>query len=295
VSYIDELVAGGIPPLQCSDDRWPVQLRTIKMGCRITGQDSDGTYVMDRNSIGDQLGWNLWPQVAGARAIPAWAQAWPAAYPSVPSGSGTTTAQAGVLPLGSRFRFNGAFGLKQVRRPLIGNSNRRATPMPVGGEVGIVLSAVEDYLQDDLFLSTDQRLVAVNVRGNPACGTLVCDLNEDSGYDDTRFARLQTMMRVIPMGFPEGGIGGFVADPNNPPANLACIAWNLALTGQESALGRGLVIDQSSGAMYTPPPAPDVPTLDDGQGRPLPQPPIPPLPPLPPGAGGPPPPPAPGP
>lgn len=295
MSFVAELVGGGIDPLQCFDDRWPVQLRPIRMGCRIVGQDADGTYVMDRNSIGDQLGWNLWPQVAGARGCPAWAQAWPAGYAGVPSGSSTTTAQAGVLPFGSGFLFNGAFGLKTVSRPRIGSSNRRATPYPVGGEIGIVLSAAEDYTQDDLFFSTDPRLVAVNVRGNPACGSIVCDLDEDSNYDMTRYARLQTMMRVIPLGFPEGGIGGFVADQNNPPANLSSIAWNLALTGQESALGRGLVIDNVSGAIPSDerPPVPTGPT--DSQGRPLPSQNPPPLPPLPPSAGGPPPPPAPGP
>lgn len=62
---------------------------------------------------------------------------------------------------------------------------------------GIVLSSTNESMQEDLFFPTDPRLFAVNVNGEPNCGTLVFDLNSKNEPDQDRGARLQSAFRVI--------------------------------------------------------------------------------------------------
>lgn len=104
------------------------------------------------------------------------------------------------------------------------------------GTFGIMLAGTDEYEQHDLFFPIEPRLVAVNHAGDPAMGSLVCDLNEDFGIDPDRQARLQSMMRVLkkPLGRPNG------------------IGWNLGNSGCEDVQG-GYVVDLYKGVSPSSP------------------------------------------
>ena len=65
------------------------------------------------------------------------------------------------------------------------------------GNLGIILSSSDERKQEDIYHPTNPMLVAVNVNGDPEMGTLVWDLNEQNEYDSERWARLQSIFRVI--------------------------------------------------------------------------------------------------
>lgn len=78
-----------------------------------------------------------------------------------------------------------------------GKNGKRLWPKLPRGHFGIALTATNEERQIEYFHSTDPRLVAVNAGGDPACGSLICDLNEKHEYDEDRTARLQSMTWVV--------------------------------------------------------------------------------------------------
>jgi hypothetical protein len=229
-----------------------------------------------------------WPNVQGRRTNPAWAQAWASRVATAVSGTGTAADQFGILPISDFFDYDERWGVKVPTRPRVGAGNRyplwNRSPR---GQVGITLLNTNEHETSDLFMPTDPRIVDVNVAGDPMMGTVVSDLAENNSYDHTRYARVQTSWRVVPMGEMMGGLPGAVTDPNDSNMRLGALAWNLALTGREMSLGRGLVIDQRSAAVPPPPrrsPGDGGPWEPTGGGSPWWNPPPPPQPP--PGAPG---------
>lgn len=284
MSYLADIVAGGIDPLQDTDRDASLSVRTVRMGCRVIDREPNGDLIVDRDSVGDQMGWVLWHQIRGARPMPMWAQAIPARVVNAQSSGGTGTAADffAVLPIGDLFNYDARFG---VKIPAMGRiapgSNRRIWQRSPRGTVGVVVATTDERNPGEVFLPTDPRMVAVNIRGSGDMGSQVYDLAEGNDYDPTRCARLQMAWRVVPLG-TSNGIPGFVPDPDaRDGAMLSGLAWNLNLTGQERALGRGMVIDQLSAATPPPPEPPGVETPSNSTPRPAPPPPAPPAPPPP--------------
>jgi hypothetical protein len=81
------------------------------------------------------------------------------------------------------------------------------------GTLGITLALTNESQEEDAFHPTDPRLTAVNVNGDPECGSLVYDLNDQSEFDRDRGARLQSAFRVIkePLGM-DNAIGFQLSD-----------------------------------------------------------------------------------
>lgn len=73
----------------------------------------------------------------------------------------------------------------------------RKEPRFPDGTLGIVLSSSNEKKQEDIFHPTPGLLIAVNVNGDPAFGSIVYDLNEENQPDGERGAYLQSIFRVI--------------------------------------------------------------------------------------------------
>jgi hypothetical protein len=285
VSYPADPVKGGMDILQDVDKNVELPRMQVRIGCRVLNRDDAEDMIVDKDSVGDHRGWVLWPNVPDRRPIPAWAQAWASRVATAVSGSGTAADQFGILPISDYFDYDERWGVKVPTRPRVGAGNSyplwNRSPR---GQVGITLLNTNEHETSDLFMPTDPRIVDVNVAGDPMMGTVVSDLASNNSYDHTRYARVQTAWRVVPMGQLTGNLPGVVVDPNNSSMRLGALAWNLALTGREMSLGRGLVIDQRSAAVPPPRRFPDTPTEPTGGGSPWRNPPPPPQPP--PGAPG---------
>jgi hypothetical protein len=89
------------------------------------------------------------------------------------------------------------------------------------GALGLIVSSTNEAQQEDLFFPCEPRLFAVNVAGDPECGSLVFDLNGANEPDSARGAYLQSAFRVVklPLGQPNA------------------IAFQLDLTGQKDTQG----------------------------------------------------------
>lgn len=89
------------------------------------------------------------------------------------------------------------------------------------GALGLIVSSTNEAQQEDLFFPCEPRLFAVNVAGDPECGSLVFDLNKANEPDSARGAYLQSAFRVVklPLGQPNA------------------IAFQLDLTGQRDTQG----------------------------------------------------------
>ena len=126
------------------------------------------------------------------------------------------------------------------------------------GTLMIGMAATDEHAQRNLLLHADPRLVAVNIEGSAEAGTIVCDLQPEDEYCmggvggragiDGRTARLQSMMRVIPL--EQGGGNG--------------IAWQLGASGQDALWGYGLTFGMADTSGPTTPGAGGGP--DDSNG-----------------------------
>lgn len=89
------------------------------------------------------------------------------------------------------------------------------------GTLGLIVSSTNEAQQEDLFFPCEPRLFAVNVAGDPECGSLVFDLNKANEPDSARGAYLQSAFRVVklPLGQPNA------------------IAFQLDLTGKKDTQG----------------------------------------------------------
>ena len=106
------------------------------------------------------------------------------------------------------------------------------------GTLGIILSSTNESQQEDLFFPTDPRLIAVNVNGDPECGSLVFDLNGANELDNQRGAYLQSAFRVI----------------KRPLGRANAIAFQLDYTGKADTQGGFFCEVMQSDTMEMPPP-----------------------------------------
>ena len=73
----------------------------------------------------------------------------------------------------------------------------RIWPKLPRGHYGIGIQATNEERQIEYFQPTDPRRIAVNFGGDRGCGSLICDLTENSEYDELRTAREQSIHWVI--------------------------------------------------------------------------------------------------
>ncbi len=185
MSWIADIVAGGISPRQCFDDSFDVGLRLVRFSARVikTFDDvkSKGAYHIEKNTGGDELGWTLWeksdPAVTGGdgRDCSAWAASWPCVVGMArrsPEGAGTRTSGEGaqfyLLPDGGNQWPDSRF---QVKEP---NAPSWAQLLPVGW-TGTLSTTSFEYEQVESWHPDFLGLVASN-RGDPAYSTKVFDL-----------------------------------------------------------------------------------------------------------------------
>lgn len=99
-----------------------------------------------------------------------------------------------------------------------------------GGFRGIVKTTTREDQQEEIFLPTDNILVAVNVGQDTDYGTIVVDTNDQNEIDPDRAARLQSAFRVIK--YPEG-------------MDTCAIGFQLGPSGQKDT--KGYFVDRRAG------------------------------------------------
>jgi hypothetical protein len=205
----------------------------------LDGEDQLGHWVYEQGSVGDVIGFLLWPNASGVllpggptpRSIPAWAAAFPSQLVSVASGASTASAAANALPiLNEGWRTDPRF-------VELGVSPHPELIVPCG-TVGIVLQGTKEDSQEELFFPCDNRLVAVNWAGDPSFSSRVYDLDDENCFDADRWAHLHSMMRVMRT-LP----GKFPFDPD-----FNALAWQLGASGKgDPDEGWGLVVENVGG------------------------------------------------
>ena len=244
----------GIFPLQhkgYKDGDFDLDYRACVMAVRVRSrlvEDGDlGHWVYRKEEVGDVTGAMFWEVDVEKRPIPSFQFAWPVqAVPSQDSFLGVE-----MNPLANDTELGASeddrFISKPFRRIVYRESRQQATQskFPVG-TYGVGMTATEENEQIDLFLHADARLVAPNVGRQGIMGTQVFDLTNTGRYDENRGARVQTAWRVVRPTM--ACTAGVVSDEERPGRYLNALAWNLALTGQEAAFGRGLWIDNAWGS-----------------------------------------------
>lgn len=129
------------------------------------------------------------------------------------------------------------FGSLRPAVPEVGG--RKVWPAFPRGYLTITGMGTDEDDQNEYLGSVDPRLIAAN-RGNPAYGSLVCDVSGHN-IDTSRQASLQSMMRVIRA--PAGQLS-FQGNTRN------VIAWNIGADGRAATLG-GLVADHGNKRTWT--------------------------------------------
>ena len=260
----------GVGFLALQDHGWKkegmpgLDMRSLVGAVRVTkryrGLDEMGEYQFQDDSLGDVIGSFLWGTAAddvnragpagNSREIPGWRMT---PWPVRTKGAGSDT-EAGpqvgcvdfdrdeikMLPLykwdDGMFGEGGAtiddrFLERVVQVPRQGIPWPSALfPKPWLDCFGIAVSMDNESAQDELFLQTDPRLVAVNT-GDPQMGSLVCDLSKDCTI--AKVAPLQSAFRVATQ------MAGCV---NSGPF----LAWQIGMSGCEDTLG-GVLWDTGIG------------------------------------------------
>ena len=267
--FIDESrTSRGVGFLALQDHGWKKEgmpgldtrslIGAVRVTKRYRGLDEMGDYQFEDESLGDVIGSFLWESAAddpkggaaNSREIPGWRMT---PWPVRTKGPGSDT-EAGpqvgcvdfdrdeikMLPLYKwddvMFGEGGAtlddrFMERPVQVPRQGLPWPSALfPKPWLDCYGIAVSMDNESAQDDLFLQTDPRLVAVNT-GDPQMGSLVCDLSKDCTI--AKVAPLQSAFRVATQ------MAGCV---NSGPF----LAWQIGMSGCEDTLG-GVLWDTTIG------------------------------------------------
>lgn len=99
------------------------------------------------------------------------------------------------------------------------------------GFYGIAMPATDMTRQINYFFPTDPRILAINNGNEPEMGTIVCDTDDDDEIDPLRYARMQSLVRVI-------------KSPYNSNANS--LALQLSRAQNHDCIG-GMVIDHDRG------------------------------------------------
>ena len=268
--FIDESrTSRGVGFLALQDHGWEKEgmpgldtrslIGAVRVTKRYRGLDEMGDYQFEDESLGDVIGSFLWESAAddpkggaaNSREIPGWRMT---PWPVRTKGPGSDTEQGPqvgcvdfdrdeikMLPLykwdDALFGEGGAtiddrFLERVVQVPRQGLPWPSALfPKPWLDCFGIAVSMDNEGQQDELFLQTDPRLVAVNVGGDPEMGSLVCDLQKNCTI--SKVAPLQSAFRVATQ---------MVGCVNSGPF----LAWQIGMSGCGDTLG-GVVWDTSIG------------------------------------------------
>lgn len=246
MSFLDDVVAGGVLPLQHFDRKYEIPLRLVKFAGRHEGKDPVGKDAPLQATEGDLLGGILWPHnpalpagtASGSsttktkREIPAWGLNFPAVATAASRQTGRIH-RVKVKPIGDD-------ALNEDPRFL---DLEVLTPSSVSqGTAGVVLAVTEEYEQILVFLPSASALVAPHFGRPGSAGTLVHDVDANGKLDLARKATLQHLTRVheIPTacapiyGTPlehglalqfdvarDGQLGGLFADGPGPVQRLA--------------------------------------------------------------------------
>lgn len=232
-------------------------MAAVRIQDRPADGQSIGQYEIEEGSAGDIIGGFLWKRnsgalvladvadlAAGTRKIPAWAFAWPtvlklegAAAVLLSEGlavSGKDT--GGKLPVAYPILDGRWTADTRFKRELPTFS--KAWPLFPEDTYGIVLDSTLESKQIPLWFHCDPRLVAVNIAGDPAMASIVCDLDSEGRYDPRRRARLHSFLRVV---LPKSGCVPFKNGLGG------ALAWQLGRAGRDGIEGLGLGYDTAGG------------------------------------------------
>lgn len=240
---------------------YPVDYRFGQAAIRVkkrqdgTGEEDLGHFEEDPERRGDVHGLMNWPRAS--RPVDSWQYAFPTIMekgasggpsgvtqpvpgglvrPDTPTQGGAFTPMGGqtMIPVRSGEMVAAKeFSAVTLSRPKV--EGKEAWPKFPWGYYGIGMEGVDTDFQVDYFMPVDPRLIAVNKAGDPECGSLVCDLADDSSieikkeYD--RMAKLQSMQRVV-------------VQPLKAKYNV--LAWNIGPSGLDDTRG-GYVFEKRVG------------------------------------------------
>ncbi len=248
--------SAGIFPLQDHEPDIPISIRQMMVGGRVSrlrdpnegGDDPENSMLEvgreeNKGTLGDIHPW-LFIQTRdrAVRGMGSWAQS----FAAMTTGGGTG---------GSSGRYQRALAPSEVH-PLRDHESRedkrysKQLPgwpscfpsLPQGVHV-LLVPGTEETKQETLALHADPRLFAVHTDGAAEAGSLVCDLQPEAEpcMDKSsvpgqggRHARLQSFLRVIPL-------GGDRPIPNLDAKAGNALAWNLSTAGVDEIAGFGMV------------------------------------------------------
>lgn len=145
-----------------------------------------------------------------------------------------------VLPItGQDWETDVRYVEKNTTKPKSAGPQGAAWPRFPGGHIGLMVQATDEDEQIEQFHPTDPRLIAAH-RGAPMYGTFVCDLTSGNNFSDDRYARLQTLTRVV-----RTPSGKYSLQGNRENS----LALNIGLTGAREAVG-GLWADKGGRASW---------------------------------------------
>ncbi|MGB1226177.1 MAG: hypothetical protein ACPHCN_18825, partial [Mycobacterium sp.] len=220
--HIADLARRGISPRQHHDPEWGIPERIVTYSARVVRNpkrdplDLAGADIEDPTvEFGDDLGWHLWAAASPAkRECSAW---FAAAAPSVVQGNQ-------VVPLRGPDQPDDRFSGRAQATP------SWATQFP-GLWTGLAGAGTEEFDQLETWHPDFLGLVAPNAGGSGQYGTKVFDLTAGSAIDRNRWAYLQSLVSVVPLG---GGGCGVSGD---------ALALQLGHSGQDGLSGGGLYVE----------------------------------------------------
>jgi hypothetical protein len=240
----DEPPLGGVP--------WELHKRPVLWLARIRdrhGRDSAGTlqlgpYQHDRDDLGDLIGALLWERNRDSektREVPAWHFAWPTVAEGFEDEAGYTWGERpGAVKLRPIFTIDEDSGLwvpdERMGRLLASlpklASGDDAWPLPPKGQHGLVVSAVDEARQVELWHRTDPRLVVPLRDGLLEYGEIIADMSGDQ-IETERRARLSSLVVV---GGKVGGWQSAICGVDNPRGDGGYAAFVLRPDGGQSAV-----------------------------------------------------------
>lgn len=251
MSDLNDVVRGLLEPLQDWDVDTDLDSRNVRFATRVERSDDAGHRILQGHThprkpllssaaadkaTGDVFGGQLWIQATpGSRQIPMWSYATPvvttAPTRDTSGGTGRAFARASLLPVGDA-DFSADDRFRSIDAAVSPASGRLPTGWP-----GVMLSAIREKEQTEVFLPAGTPLIAVDHAGDPALSSLVSDVTPSGEIDPTRRARLHSLCRVVRVGANCPGL------PEEPG-----LAWQLKPGLQDGLGGGGLVIDWAAAA-----------------------------------------------
>ena len=241
----------GIFPLQDIEEGVPLGTRMQMVGGRVLRRPDPGDagaaslteYAREEGlgTLGDIHPWFFWQTAEREkRAMGSWSMAWGAIVTSAQDGYGV----AGVKPL----TVNESDMVNDVRYTTANPIWQFALPWQPEGMLSILMPSTDEEEPSSVMLNGDRRLVASNAKGPGEAGTTIVDMQphgelcmdgSDTPGQGGRHARLQALLKVIPLG--PGSLGG----TGLGGADLNSIALNYGSSQQDGIAGYGMVFGPS--------------------------------------------------